>query len=413
MAIYHQIWESIVEIKEFRSLVKEYKFSAIHNPSDYNNLATKFLRIVRSLLIIFPLGTILLNVWHIIIDLYKNNFNFKETYHHFSIDQDSIFAIIIFLIAHLICSISIRKLNSVIINNDFYLEKINQISTELISVRNEINFNCENSFSYFSFYANKVNDYNSFIKHLEEGTGLTPENLTAIPDLAKASRNSEFKCVISYLDFFKDESEFKQMINYFGSFEPICHNNNNTVKRIFSIPGKKTNKGDILYTSILTKEKNLYLYFYLLVNKLSGCDPYIMIFDEEYYKVNKATFFIHGDYFLAYSKTENLGKSDSNLYFAYPDNEEMNRTIKTKDSFLTKVFETDFSNRIRLSESIANPVTMKRFNKSSISDAFKMLDITAGDKKRFNELLILMRIQLASNNEINKDSYSDLRGYIL
>ncbi len=382
----------------------------------FRNFTLDILKVTEKfllLILLFIIGEQLIFFWKYFNSDLRNYIHF---YDGLSFNLIIVIALTLTLPAYHFCHYGIKRINKALRLENFYFEnhklQIDKIFTQTLSIGNKISKNHDISFSFFSSIANEQNNYVEFIELIQKTTHLQPQELTSIAEIAKKSTYGHFMCVIAYLDFFKNENEFKEMINYFSKWEIVASEKKNIVQRIFTIPGiEKQNPSEDCYKTMwnngTNKINNFYLYCYLVLNKICSCDTYLLIYDNTKRKSLSNRFLIDVDYVLAFKNENSCETMEDNveLYFAYPEEGELNRTLKLNDSYFIRMFELDFKKRMKLDPSDETPTTLFDFSLGNIEKILKMLHIdrnNSDDRNKLNQNLDLVKNLLLNNTLFNQ-----------
>ena len=393
------------------------EYNNLQSATSFRNFTLDILKVVKNFLFLFLL-LIIAEQLFVFGEYFSGDLSdYKNFYDGLKIDWHIIFALIATLPAYHFCKVGIKRIKESHHLEKFVIEnhkiQIDQIYTQTLSLANKLSKNHDISFRFFSSWANEQNDYVKFIERLQNTTHIQPQELTSIAEIAKKSTYGHFMCVISYLDFFKDDKEFNEMINYFSKYEVVASANKNIVQRIFTIPGiAKADPNDGYYQSfwneINTKVNNFYLFCYIVLNEICSCDAYLLIYDKDKKNLLSNRFLVDVDYVLAFKNQNERLEENVELFFAYPEKErqnDLNRTLKINDAYFIRMFELDFIKRMELDPSDETPTTFFKFNKGNYDKILEMLHIdrnSPDDVKILNEMLGNVKNLLRRNRFFNQ-----------
>jgi hypothetical protein len=213
---------------------------------------------------------------------------------------------------------------------------------------------------------------------------IEPEELITIPNEIQNSANGCFYCVISYEAFFKDDKQAIESIQYFASFYKGTERN--FVQRIFTVPGIGTEL--TTYKMPFDTEEEMFksrtLLKYLIVNKISSVETYLLVYDSGNLKNIQNKFFTLADYVIAMPsicQNENQNK----LFFAYPEGlDGKDRVVVTTDSYLIQLMKKDFDYRIDKLDTVNLPLNIVELRTSSYDDILKMLGLNLSKPEHIN-----------------------------
>ena len=273
-----------------------------------------------------------------------------------------------------------------------YSEYKKIISEEFLALEKRLNnleksfgFDIEHSYLLFKKEFCSTDTQINFCNKLVAERCCSPRDLELIADIADKYKNGQLLCVISFDDFFNEEKgETDEMALYFARYYRPAQEN--SIKRIFTIPGK--GKKEAGYKSSLGENKDIILLKYLLVNRSCKVDTYLLIYDESK-PLGFYDFIPKSDYVLGYPHIDQRAEFKNSLYFAYTESKEgKNQMICTEDLFLIKVFDKDFSNRMKKLNAQGINLRMIKFDFDNFNEILSMLNINSRNKnhrKKLNE----------------------------
>jgi hypothetical protein len=404
--------ESIFHVfKEFfEAIFKIYygEYDQLQFATSFKNFSLDILRVIRNLLFIFIIFIIAEQ------SLFFYEYLIEHLNEGLSVNWIVLISIITTVPAYYFSNVGIKRIERALHIEKFFLEHnkllIDKIYTQTLSIGNKISKNYQVSFSFFASVANAQNNYEKFIELLQKTTSIQPQKLTNIAKIAKKSTCGHFMCVIAYLDFFKNEKEFKSMINYFSKYEVVASLKKNIVQRVFTIPGiPKADPNDICYQTFWINDddkiNNYYLLCYLVLNNICACEAYLLIYDQSKKNLLSDCFLVDVDYVLAFKNENEATEDNIELFFAYPEEGDLNRTLKIKDDYFIRMFELDFQKRMELDPTDETPTTLYKFNKRNYNNILQMLHINPddnADKDNLNIMLDNLKILLKKNQLFNQ-----------
>jgi hypothetical protein len=312
----------------------------------------------------------------------------KQTWHGWIwIGFIVIFSVILIYVTHELS----RKVNNFKKSHQSLSENPKIIDSSIISridlLEGNINLNFKHSQKFFESIIKKYvrasdtttdtpseKSYEKFVMEFKNvNHDILPDALTIIPDEIQNSANGCFYCVISYEAFFKDDDQAKESIRYFASF--YLGTAKNFVQRIFTVPGKGT-PSTIYKMGFDTEEekfKSKTLLKYLLVNKISSVETYLLVYDEKNTNDIQNKFFTLADYVIAMPSTcQSINQNK--LFFAYPEaSGGKDQVVVTTDSYLIQLMKKDFDYRINKLDKTNQSLNIVELRTSSYDDILKML----------------------------------------
>lgn len=400
----------------FAAIFKIYfgDYNKLQSVNSFRNFVLDVLNVISKFLFLYLAFTIAEQLKFIGEYLLSDLCKYNSFIDGLSFDWKVFLSLFLTYLAYHFCRVGLKRIKDSIHLESFFMEnhklQIDKIYTQTLSLGNKISKNHNISFSFFSSWANEQNDYVKFIELLQKTTHIRPQDLTSIAEIAKKSTYGHFMCVIAYLDFFKNENEFKEMVNYFSKYEIVASDRKSIVQRIFTIPGvDKSDPNDAFYKSFWIEEdkkiNNYYLFCYLVLNDICSCDSYLLIYDKDKKNLLANRFLVDVDYVLAFKNQDYKSGDDVELYFAYPEEGELNRTLKINDAYFIRMFEIDFQKRMELDPSDETPTTLYKFNVGNRDKILQMLHINTNNKdnkNKLNEKLNSMKVLLSRNDLFNQ-----------
>jgi hypothetical protein len=213
----------------------------------------------------------------------------------------------------------------------------------------------------------KVQYLQPFIKTVRN---LPAENLNRIYSSANSKEDIKgfyFLCVTAFEDYYYEHS---RMMEYFKSFNDTL-SNANKIFRIFVVKGTTVKRKG--WHSLLSEEQNKLILKYLMLNKMTGAQSYLMMYNVDHMESVSNDFLLEQDYALKIDsygtwKVENLyqiahdrlevnpyysqhpdAASEEKLYLAYPSDLHKNKQMLTVTGLqnISRFYE-DFKRRARI-----------------------------------------------------------------